>query len=32
MCEICEKNISNEKYQKVRSCVFKMKRIESNCS
>ena len=25
MCEICDKNISNEKYEKLRKCLFKIK-------
>ena len=25
MCEICDRNISNEKYDKLRNCLFKMK-------
>ena len=25
MCELFDKNISNEKYEKVRNCLFKMK-------
>ena len=31
MCEICDKNISNEKYENLRNFYAK-RRIESNCS
>ena len=25
MCEICDKNTSDKKYEKLRNCLFKMK-------
>ena len=27
MCEICDKNISNKKYEKIRNCLFKSNQI-----
>ena len=27
MCEVCDKNISKEKYEKLRNYLFKMKKL-----